>query len=547
MHRQPTRWAWLTLPVAILALGIAACGPATQPTAQQAPAADEKPQYGGTLVYGGLSAPSHLDVLAGGGTGDTRNSGAIYDKLVEYDYMDPNYKVDYKLVPALADRWEISPDGKTYTFFLHKGVKWQDGEGFTAADVVYTFQRIMKEKGPLFANLIDTDSVEALDPYTVKLSNRQADVTFMIRIGANNMAIQPKHLADKGVDLKKTAVGTGPFKLESFDPKTHSVWVKNPTYWKSGLPYLDKVDLIWSLDKPSLLAAVSIGKIDTTYNIEKVDLETVQRSNPNIQVFKQAYLTPVLYFNLDHPAFKDIRVRRAIHLAVDRQELIKINGKGEGTLMCYMPGYKTGWCIPGFEQLPGFRPQKEQDIAEAKRLLADAGYANGFEFNLLYSRAFTQSVPLSELFATQMARIGVKVVVDGRDTPTFNDLVNKGTYDASLNQSAAWSDTTDKTALVNFYSTKGVLNKHGVGNAELDKLIDQQAQTFDVEARKKMWYQMEQIVLDNMWAVPFTNNAQYSLVQPWIKGPTILNLDWQSMNSPRMSTTWLDLKTVPQR
>src|SRR3990172_597780 len=117
---------------------------AAQPAAPQAPAADEKPQYGGTMGYGGLSAPSHLDVLVGAATGGNRNSGGVYDRLVDYDYADPNYKVDYKLVPGLADRWEMSPDGKTYTFFLHKGVKWHDGEDFTAADVVYTFQRIIE-------------------------------------------------------------------------------------------------------------------------------------------------------------------------------------------------------------------------------------------------------------------------------------------------------------------------------------------------------------------------------------------------------------------
>ena len=536
------RWTLLALPLALFALGLAACGPSAQPAAPQAPATtDEKPQYGGTMIYGGLSAPPTLDVLANAGPGDGRNSGGVYDKLVDYDYADPNYTVDYKLIPGLAERWEISPDGKTYSFFLRKGVKWHDGEPFTAADVVYTYKRIIDEKFRLYGFLTDVDKVEALDPYTVKLTNRFSSVTFLLGLAASNMGIQPKHVADKGMDLKKIAIGTGPFKLDSYDAKSHTVWVKNPDYWQQGLPYIDRVDLIWSLDKPAMLAGVAIGKVDTTYTLGKVDVETVKKSNPNIQVISFAMAPPTMAINIEKPPFNDVRVRRAIHLAVDRQELIKVNGAGEGYINCFLPGTKTGWCIPGLEQLPGFRQPKDQDLAEA-------GYPNGIEFNAVYGTAYTASVPLSELFATQMARIGVKVRLDGRDTPTYNDIQAKGTYDTFFSQSAGWPETTDKSNVFNWFGTGGAFNKHGAGNAELDKLIEQQAQTFNIEERKKMWHQMQKIVLDNVWGIPFTDNLQYSIVQPWVKGPMVLNGDsWQSMNAPRMATTWLDQKLLPQR
>ena len=538
------------IPVALLTLVLTACAQA-QPTAPQAPAvAEEKPQYGGTLVFGGLSAPAHLDVLAAAATGDNRNSSGVYDRLLNYDYADPNHTADYKLVPGLADRWEMSPDGKTYTFFLHKGVKWHDGEDFTAADVVYTYKRIIEIKSPLATNIADMDKIEALDPNTLKLTNKVADAAFLIGLAGSNMGIQPKHLVDKGMDLRKTAIGTGPFKLESFDPKSHTVWVKNPNYWQQGLPYMDKVDLIWSLDKPSLLAAVAIGKVDTTYSFGKVDYETVLKTNPNIKALKFAFAGPVVMFNIEHPPLNDLRVRRAIHLAVDRQELIKINGLGEGKLSCYVPGDKVGWCLPGWEQLPGFRQPKDQDLAEAKRLLAEAGYPNGFEVKLLYKTTSTQSVAASEPLAGQMARIGLRLVLDGRDNPTTNEIFEiKGNYEMILNQSGAWGNTTSKRNLVQWYSVKGPANLHGIGNAELDKLIDQQAVTFNNEERKKLWHQMEKIVLDNVWAVPLTDNLQYNLVQPWVKGPMVLTGDntWQTTHTPLYATTWLDQKMLPQR
>ena len=542
------RSGWLALTLATLAMSMIACGPATQPAPQAPAETQEKPQYGGTFVFAGLSSPAHLDVLVGAGTGDNRNSGGIYDKLLEYDYIDPDYEANYNLVSSLAERWEITPDGKSYTLFLRKDVKWHDGEPFTGADVVYTFQRIINEKGSLSSKLTDVERMEALDTYTVKLTSRVADASFLLGLGANNMGIQPKHVSDRGMDLKKTAIGTGPFKLESFDPKSKSVWVKNPNFWQQGLPYMDRVDLIWGLDKPGMMAAFAALKVDNTYIIDQVAKDTIQKVNPNAQLIKFYWPGTSLMINTKHPILQDLRVRRAIHLATDRQEQIKINAAGDGVLGCYLTGAKTGWCLPGLEQMPGFRQPKDQDIAEAKRLLAEAGYAKGFEFNVLWSAAYTQLPPLVEVFATQMERIGVKAVLDGRDTPTYNDLQRKGIFDAIALSSAPWGATLEKSSVHQYYHTKGVLNKHGYGNAELDRLIDQQAVTFDPEERKKLWQQMQHIMLDNLWNITFTGNAQYGMVQPWVKGPMTLSAGhWQTWPSPRIATTWLDQKMLPQR
>ena len=550
-NQSKARRASFALSMVVLAIGVAACGPAAQPGAPQASpvGTQEKPLYGGTMFYAGLSGPSNLDVLSKTATGDNRNSGGVYDRLVDYDYADPDYKVDYKMVPGLAERWTISPDGKTYTFFLHKGVKWHDGEDFTAADVVYTFNRIVEIKPSAYGYLVDMQKIEAVDPYTVKLTLKAPDVTFLIGLGASNMGMQPKHLSDQGADLKKVAVGTGPFKIESFDSKSRTVWVKNENYWQQGLPYIDKVNIIWGLDKPSMLAAFTVGKVDNTWMISKIDRDTVGKSNPDFKANEFEYAGPPIYMNTSKPPFNDLRVRQAINLAVDRQEFIKVNGYGSGSLSCFLPGAKTGWCLPGWDQLPGMRQPKDQDIAEARRLLAEAGYANGFDFKVLYSTAYTQAPPLVELFAGEMKKIGLNAVLDPRDTPTYNDLLQvKKEYETASAQGAAWSDTTTKSNVYNWFHTKGAFTIDGVGNAELDKLIIQQAVTTNLGERKKMWQQMEKIVLDNVWAIPFTDNKQFSLVQPWLKGPMVLNGDsWQGMTVPRMATSWLDQEMLPQR
>ena len=303
------------------------CSPAAQAPAEKAPAAAaDQPQCGGTARLFGLSLPAHLDALRGESTSGSRAVGGIYERLVNNDYADRvKWTVTGKMVPGLAERWEMSPDGKSYTFFLRKGVEFHDGEEFTAADVLFTYNRVLSEKPPVFSNLRDVVRLEAPDPYTVKITTSVASVSFLGGLADSALGIQPKHAADKGVDFKKDAIGTGPFKLGSHNAKTQTVWIKNENYWQKGLPYLDRVELIWPLDKSAMIAAFASGNIDTTQVLEASDFETIRKSVPNAQVLKDRYpSSSVLYLNIEHPALRDARVRRAMQLAVDRQDLAKL-------------------------------------------------------------------------------------------------------------------------------------------------------------------------------------------------------------------------------
>ena len=526
-----------------------ACGSqaAQGPVPTQSQGKEEQPQYGGTLVWGGVTPPSgnNMDFIVSSSSGGTKAAAPVYEALVSEDIFDPNYQSERKVRPLLAERWEISPDNRDYTFYLRKGIKWQDGKGeLTSADVLYTYQRIIDLKAPQSDKLRGVAKMEAPDPYTVKLATKGPDADFLIGLVGGSMGIQPKHAQDAGLDLKTVAIGTGPFKVQSYDAKSKNVLVRNENYWQQGLPYLDRAELIWSQDKPSLLAAMIARQVDTTWRIEKSDMQTILSGAPDAQVIRAPHdFNTGAYLNIEHSVLKDPRVRQAIHLAVDRQEFLKVVGQGEGFITCFLPGAR-GWCLPELAQLPGFRQPKDQDIAEAKRLLKEAGYANGFEFSLSYTDQSTVSPAIAEFFATQMAPLGIKAKLDLRDRNGFAQLGQTGNYDAIINFLAS---PTIGTAPYNYFHSKGSDNKHGMSDPEVDRLLEQQAQTLDPGERKKVWFDLERKLFEHNWSINFIDPITYSVIQPWIKGPTVLNMDWSDGYAMRMATTWFDQKLMPKR
>jgi peptide/nickel transport system substrate-binding protein len=231
-------------------------------------APEPHPKYGGTLRYGVLSPPVHFDVHQSGTISNMAPQGPMYDNLIRRDPRD-----GHTIIPDLAYRWEISPDGKTYTFFLRQGVKFHDGADFTAEDVKTTYVRIIwPPKGvsvprtPLFSAVSEID---IRDPYTIefKLSEPRPK-SFMLGAFASgwNVIVRKKTLEDNDYNLRNVPdyPGTGPFRHVSRNDK--EVWIleKNPQYWNKGLPYLDRLEVYhlgpWS---PELGAALLVGKIDS--------------------------------------------------------------------------------------------------------------------------------------------------------------------------------------------------------------------------------------------------------------------------------------------
>ena len=242
--------------------------------------------------------------------------------------------------PHLAESWE-QPNDTTYIFKLRKGVRWHakppvNGRELTADDVVFTFQRALTIKGnPIRAAFEEIDRVEALDRYTVRFTMKEPFAWFLQSPAL--AAILPREAADKDGMFKKpeTVIGTGPWMLERYEPNVRLTFVRNPHYLQPGLPYVDAIEARIDTDPASKLAAWLSGQYDFApeihMTVQRTDLDVVKRHKPNLQMAEFTWLISTFAApKLEVAPFGDVRVRRALHMAVNGTEVIAVNPMGQG-------------------------------------------------------------------------------------------------------------------------------------------------------------------------------------------------------------------------
>ncbi|MDP2952768.1 MAG: ABC transporter substrate-binding protein, partial [Chloroflexota bacterium] len=295
--------------------------------------------------------------------------GPAYNLLVQYDDQDPS-----KIVPDLAEKWDVSPDGSAITFTLRRGVLWHDGKPFTAADVKATLDRIVSPPKGVFSPRAGSfgaiKEVKVVDDYTVQVALKYPTASLLYNIGVGFNWIMPKHILDERGDMKKSVVGTGAFKFTRFMSGVSTDLEKNPQYFAPGLPYLDGITTYVVPDPGARFAALRTGQLDYIHAypaITPVEAEIIERDKLPIVV----QTTPGLGFRIILPNFKvkpwdDARVRKAVSIAIDRRGSIQIVEKGWGVAGGPLPPPPGGqWSLPADEinKLPGYRYPKDQDIA----------------------------------------------------------------------------------------------------------------------------------------------------------------------------------------
>jgi len=225
-------------------------------------AAQEKPRTGGILTWFDYGDPGRLDVHAESPLVVQQATAGVFSGLLHYDPDEPS-----KVVGDLAERWTVSPDGKTYTFHLRKGVKWHDGQPFSSADVKASFDRVLNPdfKSPKCGASLKpmVASVEAVDANTVEFKLKFAAAPFLPSIASAWCRVAAKHILTKFGDLNsaEAQIGTGPFKFKKYERGSVIEWEKNPNYFIPGLPYVDGVKQFILVGGPTQLAAAKASKI----------------------------------------------------------------------------------------------------------------------------------------------------------------------------------------------------------------------------------------------------------------------------------------------
>jgi peptide/nickel transport system substrate-binding protein len=529
MRRLPWRHA------AALLLSLYAASPAW--------AADPTPKRGGDVIMT-LDATG-MAVL---NTDLTSLSPALYMADVWADGLIARDGAGNR-IPHLATRWTISPDGKIYTFTLRQGVKWSDGQPFTAKDVVFTLTQFGKLNTFLLKLMPLVAKVEAPDDFTVVVTLTQPVTAALDLFDKENFPLMPEHVY-AGTDIatnpaNRKPIGLGPFKLESWEPGRSLTFVRNPYYWDQPKPYLDRVLVALTPSAQQQLNAVIQGEADWMQFDDFSQVEQAQKasSNGRFKVVKIAINAPErssIDFNLRRAPISDVRVRQALFQATDRQ---RINADA----------YR-GLAFPATSAIPeqfkalndpsvNYDTMYPYDPAAAGKLLDAAGFPlkDGKRFSLeLTYQAGPPFDAIARSIAAQWQQIGVDVRLTGLDAQIWIDKVyHKNDFDLSLASLTGRSDPTlgvDRSFLCN---TKPIpyTNPTGYCNADLDRIAAAAAAAPE-DQRRALYKQYEEIVARDLNEITLTNAPTYNAVST-----RFVNLDKQfdiAFNEhPNWAEVWL--------
>jgi peptide/nickel transport system substrate-binding protein len=341
---------------------------------------------GGTLRYGVHTAPAHFDVHQSGTVANIGAQSPMYDTLLRRSPKDGQ-----TIIPDLAHKWEISPDGKKYTFHLRKGVKFHDGADFTAEDVKATYERIARPpKGvviprtPLFATV---GEIVVLDPHRIEFRMTEPrPKAFMLGAFASgwNIMVRKKSLEEHGGNLRQVMnyPGTGPFKHVS--RKDKEVWImeRNPDYWNKGLPLVDRVEVYHMPPFSAELGGAFLsGKLDYARLLDPVSWRKAKAmQGVSAAAFNQSVIQAV-WMNMKKKPLADVRVRRAMHLAMDRHTLVEVV-KDTAPMQVggfVYPFHEMSTPLAELEKKLGYQKDIKPAVQEARRLMKEAGYAQGIK------------------------------------------------------------------------------------------------------------------------------------------------------------------------
>ncbi|MBP2229191.1 peptide/nickel transport system substrate-binding protein [Azospirillum agricola] len=504
----------LLLRAAALAAGAAALLGGTALAQSQTQA----PRDGGTLTA--IVQPEPVTLTSAINTAAPTGfiSGNVFDGLVDYD-LDLNPR------PALAERWEVAPDGLSITFFLRKGVTWHDGHPFTSADVKWTLENVWKTIHPRNqATFGRVTRVETPDDLTVILRLSEPSLAILSSVNSNGAQVLPKHLYE-GTDVLNNPhnlkpVGTGAFVFKEWSKGNHLILERNPNYWDKGKPHLDRV--VFKVIPDAAARAAALEKGDVQYAVfSPVPLKDAERLGklPGLKIETRGYewISPWLFFdlNVDNQYLKDVRVRRAIAHAIDRKAISNI--------VWY--GFAKPAISPVPSTLPAFHdasvPQYEFDVRKAEALLDEAGYkrgADGVRFALThdfipYGDDYKRT---GEYLKQALKRVGIEVTIRSQDTAAFTKRVyGDRDFDISSAWFAAFSDP--QVGVTRAYWSGWVgkntpwTNGSGYRNPEVDALIAQAQGQARQEDRIATFKRIQQIVQTDLPSIPLAELKFFSV------------------------------------
>lgn len=525
--------------LAVVAIG---CGPATPPTASPSatppPAATgassptlEAGGGGGTLVVAIGADPGHLNpaITTSGATHTA--SELLYNGLVGLDEQ-------LMPVPELAESWQIEDDGATYRFTLREGVTWHDGTPFTSADVKFSFEEVLLKQhartrasmGPALAG------IDVPDERTVVFRFKQPYAPLLQQLDVTEAPIVAKHIYEGSDPLENPAntapVGTGPFAFVSYTPESEIRLERYEGYWRAGLPELDAVVMRVIPDAGTQIVELESGGVDWIWSVPGPDEQRLD-DDPQIELLRTdrnpggSNCIMTVSFNLEQPILADLRVRRAIAHAVNREQFVERVLFGQGRVAEAPISSGIGWAHAAGLAIPAYDPDA------AASLLDDAGWtragdgtrvASGVEgvddgtplaLSFLHFPSFAR---YGELLRAQLSEVGIELALQPLDPPVFAETVFTA-RDFDTNVISYCNGPDPEVGVRRMYHSSQIgavpfSNAAAYRNAEVDALFDDAQQTVDIERRGEIYRQIQERAVEDLpylWLVETSGVRAYRL------------------------------------
>jgi peptide/nickel transport system substrate-binding protein len=469
--------------------------------------AAETPRRGGILLAVIGADPPSLDAHQESTFANVELVAPLYSTLLQLDpYAYP------KIIGDLATEWKIAPDGLTYTFKLHPGVKFHDGSPLTSVDVKASYDKIISPPQGVRSTrknaYTEISAVEAPDPTTVVFKLKFPSSSLLANLASPWNVIYPKKYLDQDPNYFKThVVGSGPFKLKSYTRGSTFEGERNPDYFVKDRPYLDGYKFYISPETSVRAAAIRSGRAYIEFrHLPTAEVEAIKKQLGDKVAVQETPMTGQwgIAINNTVKPFNDVRVRKALTLGIDRYTMGKVlypltGLKNVGGLM--RPDSEWGMAPAELEKLPGFWRDAAKSREEAKRLLAEAGYPNGFKVVLKNRNVKLPYQDFAVFLIQEWRKIGIEAENRPLETAAwFNDGQNTGNFELIVAPTVEFMDDPDQ--FLGRYATGSTQNWGRFSDPQVDDLFSRQARTLDPTERKKLIGQIEHRVLDNAYFMP---------------------------------------------
>lgn len=437
------------------------------------------------IVVGLSGEPPNLDPHINAGTAARTIRLLIYRGLF-------NYSTEGVATPELVESYKVADDNVTYTFKL-RDAKFHNGDPVTADDVKFSIERIQDPKtGATFIKLFEViESVKAVDAKTVEIRLKSPTAPFIDYLALPESAVVSKKWAEQQQGkLSENPMGAGPYKFVEYKKGQRIVIEKSSSFYKSGIPKTDRIEFQFLADGNTRVNSLLSGDVDLIEYVPWKDVPTI-KGDSNLQVLGGTGPFMGLIFNTTFKPFSDPRVRRAVAFAIDRTAIIKTAFAGQGT-----PIYGMAVPTSSIAYNSKFDSYFKLSLEEAKKLLADAGYPNGFKARLLATSQYDFHQNTAVAVQAELAKIGIAAELDLPDWATRLDKNLKGDYDFLVVGTAG--DIADPDYLSDYYQSGAIRlnNAPGFADARVDELLKEGRVTLDPAKRKAIYSELQERVLD---------------------------------------------------